>query len=166
MYLFRLATLIAAAFAFAACADTPTTPEMGGRVVVYEGGGDGPIKPEPPKPDTATPPQPELPGALEITGRPAIITDGICPVSLTAWARGGPVAVERTERQAQRLGEPLDRNVVRTPGWAGRSTILPGTSVSSRRLLESVAVTGPTDVVYTILRADGEGPAQYRVACR
>ena len=34
MYFFRFAALAAALFALA-CADSPTTPEMGGRVVVY-----------------------------------------------------------------------------------------------------------------------------------
>jgi hypothetical protein len=152
MYFFRLAALIAAAFALA-CADTPTTPEMG-RVVVYEGGGsDGPIKPEKPKPDTATPPPPPpapVQGTVELQADgpfASIDADGFARIRVYGWAEGGYLDIAGITVQVQPLGL-----AVRPPLY------FPGAFVASgdRFVFDAtIHVGGPADVGVTLEMRDG-----------
>lgn len=163
MYFIRIAALIAAAFAFA-CTDAPTTPEMGGRVVVYEGGGEPPVKPKPeePKPDTTTPPEPEpepVPGTMELYARGAFtpLTNGTCYVEVRGTPQGGYIDAVRIVVQPQVLGE-----AVSPPVYFPGAYILPG---QRWRFAATFATTGPTDFNVALQLRDG-GLITYRRLCR
>jgi hypothetical protein len=155
MYFFRLAALIAAAFAFAACADTPTTPEMG-RVVVYEGGFGGPIKPEkPPVKDTVPTPPPPPPvvvtqGTVELQADgpfASIDADGFARIRVYGWAEGGYLDITGITVQVQPLGL-----AVLPPLFFLGMFVAPG----DRFVFDAtIHVGGPADVGITLEMRDG-----------
>lgn len=138
------------------CTDNPTTPEIGGRVVVYEfGGSDGPIKPEKPKPDTTTPPLPPPPappvqGTIELQadGRFAPIVAGTCRVRVYGWAEGGYLDIDRVAYQVQEVGQRVGAPIYR-PGLY----VAPGARLT---LDETLPCTGTAvDVGVTLEMRDG-----------
>ena len=141
----------------AACSDTVAPPEeFGGRVVVYEGGGDGPIKPEPPLDPE---PEPEVPGTMELYARGAFtpLVDGTCYVEVRGTPQGGYIDAVRIVVQPQVLGESVS-----PPVYFPGAYILPG---QRWRLRETFATTGPTDFNVALELRDG-GVITYRRLCR
>jgi len=156
MYFFRLAALAAALLlSLAACADTPTAPEMGG-VVVYEGGKDGPIKPEkPPVKDTVPTPPPPPPvvvvqGTVELQADgpfASIDADGFARIRAYGWAEGGFLDIAGITVQVQPLGL-----AVLPPLYFPGAFVAPGDRFVFDR---TVFVGGPADVGITLEMRDG-----------
>ena len=134
----------------AACADTPTAPEMGG-VVVYEGGTTGPIKPEKPKPDTVIPPPPApVQGTVELQADgpfASIAADGTARIRVYGWAEGGYLDITGITVQVQPLGL-----AVRPPLYFPGTYVAPGDRFVFDR---TIHVGGPADVGVTLEMRDG-----------
>lgn len=156
-------TILGLLLALGACADAPTTPEMG-TVTSYLGGGEPPVKPKPeePKPDTSTPPEPEpepVPGTMELRAQGAFapLTDGTCLVDVRGTAQGGYIDILRVAVSPQVLGEGLQ-----PPVYFPGAYLLPG---QRWRLREVFATTGPTDFNVALQLRDGS-VIGYRRICR
>jgi len=138
----------------AACADTPTAPEMG-RVVVYEGDWDGPIKPEkPPVKDTVPTPPPPPPapvqGTVELQADgpfASIAADGTARIRVYGWAEGGYLDIAGITVQVQPLG-----GAVLPPLYFPGTYVAPGDRFVFDR---TIHVGGPADVGVTLEMADG-----------
>jgi hypothetical protein len=157
MYFFRIAVLVSAAFAFA-CTDAVAPPQELGRVVGYEGGGDGPVKPKPEDPPVQPEPDP-VHGTMELRAQGAFapLTDGICLVDVRGTAQGGHVDIVRVAVSPQVLGEALQ-----PPVYFPGVFILPG---QRWRFRETFATTGPTDFNVALELRDGS-VIGYRRLCR